>query len=564
MKKCIKEYKRWLRNTDPGDDLFDGLLMMEDKEDDIYEAFYKDLKFGTSGLRGVMMPGTNRMNVPVVRRATQGLSDYMNIYYKNPSAVISYDSRNNSKKYADAAAEVLAANDIKTYVFNEIMPVSALSFAIRELSCDMGIMITASHNPKEYNGYKVYDSEGCQIRSRVAEGIFEEIKKVDIFGDVRNGRGKGLIAAVPEKISHDFVEEAYKVSPGEDRDLSDLKLVYTPLNGTGQKPITELLSKAGLKNIHVVEEQKMPDGDFPTCPSPNPEYSEIYGLAERLCDDTDSDLIIATDPDCDRLGIAVKKGNGYKNLSGNQIAVLLFDYICRAKEIPEQAVAVRSIVSTPQIDKIAEENGIGIETCLIGFKYIGEKIGRLRDRFIFGFEEGNGYLAGDFVRDKDGVSTALLACRMAAYHKERGRTLLQALEEISEEYGYYKEKVLSFTFDGSRGVKKMQKIMDSIRKHSHEDIFGKKATTIIDYLTGEQYIIGDSSKCEMAAGTRPTGLPKENILEFVLNDESRIIIRPSGTEPKIKVYLFACSRQKATAKTIINDNAEKVKALWGK
>lgn len=565
------EYKKWLNKKDILPEIREELSEMDRDEAKIYEAFYQDLRFGTAGLRGIMGAGTNRMNIYVIGKVTQGLADYMNENFREPSAAIAYDSRNNSRFFAQTAAGILSANNIKTYIYKELMPVSALSFAVRELACDMGIMITASHNPKEYNGYKVYRSDGCQILGSVPQDILDHIEKVDIFGDVRtadfNDALKKNCSFISEKTEKKYIDKAFGYSLGED--LRDLRLVYTPLNGTGKVPVCRILEKGGLKDIHLVEEQKDPDGDFPTCPYPNPEIPEIYDLASKRCDEAGGDLILATDPDCDRVGIAEKNGGDLHIFSGNQIAVLLFDYICRKKKLPQDAVAVRTIVSTRLADQIARENGVRIEKTLVGFKYIGEKIRELEDggkeeSFIFGFEEGNGFLPGSYVRDKDGVSTALLVCQMAASHKAEGRSLTEALEELYRKYGFYREKVLNYVFEGSEGVKKISGIMDFFRNSQRESFLGERPSEITDYREGSRYMLGDCSGCVLAAGSRPTGLPRENVMGFSFRSGREFIVRPSGTEPKLKIYLFSAAADSDKAEADIEKMEREIKNLINK
>ena len=538
-----KQYEKWLAQPNLDVDIKAELEAMKGDDDAIYEAFYRDLEFGTAGLRGVMAAGTNRMNIYVIRRVTQGLANYMNSRFENPSVAISYDSRNNSRLFAETTAAVLTANGIKAYIYKQLMPVSGCSFAIRHLGCDMGIMITASHNPKKYNGYKVYNKNGCQILGSDPKDILAEIEKVDIFDDVKSMSFEEALENGAEFISEEvekaYLEKAYSYSlPSVD--LKDFKVVFTPLNGAGLMPVTWILDKAGVGNTYVVPEQEEPDGNFPTCPSPNPEEHDVYDLAIKLNEEKDADIIIATDPDCDRVGIAQKTSKGYTYPRGNHIGVLLFDYICRNKELPKDPVMIRTIVSTPLVDRIAADYGVEVQQTLIGFKYIGEKIDQLGERYVFGFEEGNGYLAGDYVRDKDGVSTAMLVAQMAAYHKSRGMDIEQVMEELYGKYGTYLENVISFTFDGSAGAKKMQEIMAFFRES--EDFLGKKMISRLDYLEQDE-------------------LPKENIMEYVFEDESKVIVRPSGTEPKIKIYLFARGEDEAKAQAIIKENEERMREL---
>ena len=543
MNEAKKRFEEWLAAPDLDEEIRADLLAMKDDDDAIYEAFYRDLEFGTAGLRGVMAAGTNRMNIYVIRRTTQGLANYMNKTFKDPSVAISYDSRNGSRRFAETTAAVLAANGIRAHMYRQLMPVSACSYAIRQLGCDMGIMITASHNPKKYNGYKVYGSDGCQIIGSVPDDILAEIEKVDIFKDVKSMSFEEALEngaeLIPESFEEEYIEKALSYSL-PDADVSDLKVIYTPLNGAGNYPVREILKRIGVKNVFVVPEQENPDGNFPTCPYPNPEEHAVYELAKKLNEEKDGDIIIATDPDCDRVGICQKTKNGYINPKGNHIGVLLFDYICKHKELPKDPVAIRTIVSTPLYDRIAADYGIEVQNTLIGFKWIGSKINELGDRYVFGFEEGNGYLPGDYVRDKDGLVTSMLVAQMVAYHKARGKDLGEVMEELFQKYGYYQESVKSFEFEGSAGADKMQEIMAFFRGST--DFMGKKIVKRIDYLEQDE-------------------LPKSNIMEYVFEDGSKVIIRPSGTEPKIKVYLFANGADREEAVRLVEENENRMKEI---
>lgn len=558
MRKIKEEFNKWIKNEEMPESLRDELEAMKKNPEDIYEAFYRDLEFGTAGLRGIMGAGTNRMNVCVIRKVTQGIANYMNDKFSEPSIAISYDSRNNSRIFAETTAGVMCANGVHVYIYSQLMPVSALSFAVRRLHCDMGVMITASHNPKQYNGYKVYNCNGCQILGNDPKEILDYINKVDIFEDVNtmefNDSLRDGCEYISRELEQEYIDKAFSFGTN-DVSLDDFSLIYSPLNGAGNGPVKKVLEKAGLKTLHIVSEQQEPDGDFPTCPYPNPENRDVYKLATDLCEEQKGDLVILTDPDCDRVGISLKMEDQYVYPKGNHIGVLLFDYLCKAKQLPQDPVMVRTIVSTELVDQIAADNGVEVEKTLIGFKYIGEKIDQLKERYVFGFEEGNGYLAGDYVRDKDGVSTTLLVCQMAAYYKQKGLSLIEVLDQISQKYGYYREKVLNFTFEGSAGLETMKSIMDYIRENQRQDIFGgKKTIQITDYLAGSTYDPKDSELKSMFGGSKPTDLPKENIMEFVYEDGSKLIIRPSGTEPKIKVYLFAHDKDYERADKLIEEN----------
>ena len=540
-------YKTWVEEPTLGTTLKDALKEMATNDEEIYDAFYRDLEFGTAGLRGIMGPGTNRMNVVVIRRVTQGIANHLKRLFPAPAVAISYDSRRNSRLFAETTASVLAANGIHVWIFPQMMPVPALSFVTRHLSCQMGIMITASHNPKEYNGFKVYGPDGGQILSQEADVILGEINQVDYFDKTMQLSFEEAMNTtckyIPEEDEATYLDAVMKLSTGED--LSELNLVYTPLNGAGLGPVSATLTRAGIGQFHVVPEQKNPDGDFPTCPRPNPELPEIYQLAMALADETAADLILATDPDSDRVGMAIPVETGtYRVLTGNEIAVLLLDYLINTKPLPPNPLIVRTIVSTPLVDYMVRLLRGEVKKTLIGFKYIGailtqlEKEGEI-ERFVFGFEEGNGFLAGAYVRDKDAVGTALLLCQMAAHHKKQGISMDDALARIYQRHGIFREKVISFEFDGAKGVETMKAIMERFRGEQREDFLGKKATKVTDYLEGETHYLGSATTCDMSIGMKPTGLPKENIMEFVYGDQTSFVIRPSGTEPKLKIYLFA-------------------------
>lgn len=585
IEKYKINYENWLNAPDLPPAIKEALVDMGTSEEEIYEAFYKDLEFGTAGLRGIMGPGTNRMNEVVIRRVTQGIANYFNgrfaetsslgladgssmeaaaVTASSPAVAISYDSRKNSRLFAETAASVLAANGLRVFIFRQMMPVPALSFVTRHLECQMGIMITASHNPKAYNGFKVYGSDGGQILSATADEILAEINRVDYFDGPKSMPFEealgGICQYITEEVENNYLQAVMDLSTGED--LSDLNLVYTPLNGAGLGPVWTTLSKAGLKQFHVVPEQKNPDGDFPTCPQPNPELPEVYQLAKVLANKKKADLILATDPDSDRVGMAIPAEaqketmndtlgelQTYRVLTGNEMAVLLLDYLIRTKPMPADPLIIRTIVSTPLVDYMAKMIHGEIKKTLIGFKYIGailtelEKEGNV-DRFLFGFEEGNGFLASPYVRDKDAVGATLLLCQMAAYHKRQGISLDKVLARIYQRHGVFREKVVSFEFEGAKGVETMKVIMERFRDEQREDFLGKKAIKVTDYLEGMTHYLGSSgTSCDMAIGMKPTGLPKENIMRFLYDDNTSFVVRPSGTEPKLKIYLFASGEE---------------------
>ena len=554
----LELYDLWCKNAKEDPDLLTELERIKGDNDAVNDRFYRDLEFGTGGLRGVIGAGTNRMNIYTVRRATQGFADYLNQEYKNPSVAISFDSRIKSDVFSKAAAEVLAANGIKVHIYTELMPTPCLSFAVRALKCQGGIMVTASHNPAKYNGYKVYGEDGCQITLRGAEIILDKINSLDIFNDVKTSSfdeelAKGNISY----ISNDVIEDFYKnvLAEGINADLcasSGLKVVYTPLNGTGNKPVREILKRLGISDVTVVKEQENPDGNFTTCPYPNPEIREALEVGLRYCNEVKPDLLLATDPDCDRVGIAVPDGDGYALFSGNEVGALLLEYICQQRikkgTMPKDPIAVKTIVTTDIVNLIGKEYGVKIIDVLTGFKFIGEQIGLLEEkgeenRYIFGFEESYGYLSGSYVRDKDAVNASMLICEMAAYYRTQGITLLQARENMYKKYGMFLQTLHSFTFEGESGMKKMADIMTQLRNDPPKEIGGLKVVKFDDYQT--------SISKDITSGTESAiTLPKSNVLAFFLEGGSKAIVRPSGTEPKIKTYFTAKQPTKAEAEAL--------------
>lgn len=494
------------------------------------------LKFGTAGLRGIMGSGNDKMNIPVVKRASQGLAAYLLRTYDNPSVVISYDSRNNSRAFAECAASVLAANDVKTFIFNEMMPVPVLSYAVKKLTCSAGIVITASHNPREYNGYKVYSCTGGQILDEEAAAIMKEIEAVDVPDGINyiefEKALQGCCSIVDDSLYVEYLAAVEQVT--EFSKENELSVVYTPLNGSGRKPVQDILGSCGF-DVFTVPEQEFEDGNFPTCPYPNPEKHEVYKIAQGYAQQRNADIIIATDPDCDRVGAMVKavarevtasdctEGEAavYELLSGNDIGLLLFDYICRTSSDVKGRTVVSSIVSTPMLDRIAAAYGVNVERTLVGFKYIGQKIDELGDSFIFGFEESNGYLTGTYARDKDGAAGAKLICRMAAFYKAQGLTLMEVLDGIYEKYGSIVSQTVNFEIGSNE---EREAVMVSVRDRQRlEDAFSD-ISGYADY----KYPREDSE------------LPPADVIRLDFEDSSRVIIRPSGTEPKIKIYISAC------------------------
>ena len=533
MRDYLSIYKYWCENALEDQDLVKELKEIENDNAKIEDAFYRELEFGTGGLRGVIGAGTNRMNIYVIRKATQGFSNYLKKHFKKPSVAISFDSRIKSDLFAKTAAEVFAANEIKVHIYKELMPTPNLSYAVRELHCAGGIMVTASHNPSKYNGYKVYGSDGCQITTNAAKEILEEIDKINPFEDVEYCQFNvalraGIISYIDDELTERFIKrvEQESVLFGEEVN-KDLKIIYSPLNGTGLKPVTEILKQNGY-NVSVVPEQEKPDGHFPTCPYPNPEILEAMQLGIEYAKKNNADLFIATDPDCDRVGSAVKneKTGEYVLISGNQMGVLLLDYICsqRSKhnKMPNRPIAIKTIVTTDMAFKIAKKYGVEIKEVLTGFKYIGEQILFLEqkheeNRYIFGFEESYGYLSGSYVRDKDAVNGVFLIAEMFSYYKTRGISLLEKLEELYKEFGYYSAYLNSFTFEGSAGAIKMKEIVERFRQ-GKVSFDGYHIDKVIDYEKG----IDD--------------LPKSNVVKIIFREGHSIVVRPSGTEPKIKTY----------------------------
>ena len=538
----MTEYERWLQQPLDDEDLTKELSSIQGQPEEINDRFYRDLEFGTGGLRGVIGAGTNRMNVYTVRKATQGLSNYLlkHAQGKPQSVAIAHDSRNKGVLFAQQSAAVLAANGIKAYIYPQLMPTPALSYAVRHLKCDAGICVTASHNPAKYNGYKAYGSDGCQVTSDMADGIMYEINALDIFADVKKmdfeeGVKQGLIEYIGEETVNAFLDDVYKESLIDD--ASNLKLVYTPLNGAGKMCVTRILDRIGIKDVTIVPEQSEPDGNFPTCPYPNPEFREALQKGLELCEKVQPDLLLATDPDSDRVGIAVNQKGEYVLMTGNEVGILLLNFIAKVKQeqgkLPAHPVAVTTIVSTDMVDPIAKDYGVEMRRCLTGFKYIGDIIAELEakegnaDSFLLGFEESYGYLSGGYVRDKDAVDGSMLICQMASYYKRQGKTLVDVMNELYEKYGYYQNATLNFAFEGEDGMKTMENIMTTLRQNPSAEIAGSKVVGRSDYLESVSY--GDKE------GT--IDLPKSNVLEYRMENGCKLIVRPSGTEPKIKIYL---------------------------
>ena len=547
-----KEYRRWLTKADMDPALLEELRAMDEKQQE--DAFYRDLSFGTGGLRGVIGAGTNRMNLYTVAKATQGLANYLKEHFRAPSVAIGFDSRINSELFSKVAARVFAANGVKVHIWPELMPVPTVSFAVRELGCSAGVMVTASHNPSKYNGYKVYGADGCQITTQGAAEVLAKIEALDIFQDVRimdfgTAWNDGRIGHIPEAVYTAFVEnvKAQSVLYG-DKTTHDVAIVYSPLNGAGRKPVLRTLKELGYTNITVVKEQEEPDGRFPTCPYPNPEIREAMELGLRYAKEKNADLLLATDPDCDRVGIAVKNAQGdYVLLSGNEVGLLLLDYLCAQKQkhgkMPKDPVLVKTIVTVDLAERIAEHYGVETRNVLTGFKYIGEQIGLLekageKRRYLFGFEESYGYLTGTYVRDKDGVDGAVMICEMFSFYAARGIRLTDQLAKLYERYGYCRNTLHSYQFEGSAGFAKMQGIMAAFRQ-GISTFGGKAVEKVLDYSAGLD------------------GLPKADVLKFYLDGGTTLVVRPSGTEPKLKLYLSVTAKDEAEAarieQAILND-----------
>lgn len=564
-------YSLWLKEAVLDPDLKTELESIKGNEDEILDRFYKNLEFGTGGLRGVIGAGTNRLNVYTVSQATQGLANYLNKNFKEPSVAIAYDSRIKSDKFAEAAAGVLAANGIKVYIYPELMPTPMLSFAVRRLHCSSGIVITASHNPSKYNGYKCYDSRGFQMTDEAAAETYEYIKNVDVFTGVKrmdfdDALAEDMVDFIEDWVKDEFTEAVLSKSLNKKLVASSgIKVLYTPLHGTGNKPVRRVLKKLGVKELEVVKTQEKPDGTFTTCPYPNPEIRQVFEEGLKETENFKADLIIATDPDCDRVGIAVLDGGEYKLMTGNEVGAMLSEYLLstlKARgELPEKPVLIKTIVTTPLIKDIANAYGAEVYDLLTGFKYIGECITELEekgeaDRYVLGMEESYGYLAGTHVRDKDGVVAAMLVTEMAAFCKTEGKTLWQYMESIYEKYGYYFNELDNYAFEGASGMKKMADMMENLRTNVPAEISGSKVVWVGDYKKGTtlDLVSGASGK---------TGLPSSNVLSYRCENGSTAIVRPSGTEPKIKIYITAKESSREKAASEVKNISEAMKGILG-
>lgn len=538
-------YKLWCEKATLDPDIKAELDKIENDEEAVFDRFYKNLEFGTAGLRGVIGAGTNRMNVYTVNQATQGLADYLLSEFENPSVAIAYDSRIKSDVFAKSAAGVLAANGIRVYFYPVLVPTPMLSFAVRRLHCSSGIIITASHNPSKYNGYKCYDPNGYQMTDEAADKTYGFIQKVDMFNGVKitdfdSAVESGMIEYIGNEIFEEFYEKVLSASVYDCKG-TDIKIIYTPLNGTGNIPVREILKRKGIENVKVVKQQEMPDGNFPTCPFPNPEIKQAFEKAIEMTNEYKADLLLATDPDCDRVGIAVNDNGEYKLLSGNEVGVMLADYLLSVRKengtLPKNPLVVKSFVTTSLVNEVSKTYGADTVELLTGFKYIGELITQLEekgeeDRFVVGMEESYGYLSGIHARDKDAVVASMLICEMACFYKKKGISLYERMQEIYKEYGVYLNALDNFVFEGASGMEKMKNIMDELRNNPPEKIAGFTVTETADYKLSVRKSILTGEETEIT-------LPKSNVLAYKLPEGNSVIVRPSGTEPKIKVYITA-------------------------
>lgn len=560
----IKLFTHWLGNTAEGDGVREELAALQgmldtdrrpEALDKIHEAFYRELEFGTGGLRGILGAGTNRMNIYTVGKATQGLADYVLRHYpRDPSIAISCDTRILSREFADRAAQIMAANGIRVYLYQEPSPTPMLSFAVRYFKTSAGIMVTASHNPAIYNGYKVYNDEGCQMTLEAADEVLNLIQRLDPFGDVKLGGTCAPILPIGAETVEAYI--AAVLGAGVPTDCKDLDVVYSPLNGSGLKSVLRILTEIGVGTVHVVESQRAPDGNFPTCPYPNPEKKEALAEGLALCRKLETpDLLMATDPDGDRIGIAVcSPKTGWAQpalLTGNEVGVLLLDFLCAKKERPEDPVIVKTIVTSNMVREICDHYGLEMREVLTGFKYIGEIIGQLEregreDRYFFGFEESYGYLSGSYVRDKDAVNGAMLICQMAAHYKAQGLTLGDRLTQLYDQYGYYVDGIAEFAFEGSAGMTAMSGVMEALRRNPPQSFAGSPVRSFVDYLHHD------------------TGLPRSEVLRYTMENGAGLIARPSGTEPKLKVYLSARESNREDSLAVTTKMKEEISEYIGK
>lgn len=565
----LKAYNNWLEKATNDKDLIEELVSIKGNNDEINDRFYKSLEFGTAGLRGVIGAGTNRMNIYTVGAASQGIADYVNSVTKNGKIAIAYDSRIKSDLFARHAATIFAANGLTVYIYPELAPTPMLSFAVRYLKCDAGVVITASHNPSKYNGYKAYGPDGCQFGPDASEYVLSIVNKVDIFSGVKTcdydtAVNEGKIKLIENDVFEAYYNEVAKQSVADDGyDLSNINVIYTPLNGAGNKPVREMLKRIGVKNLSVVKAQELPDGNFPTCPYPNPEIRQTFELALEDAKTNKADLLLATDPDSDRVGIAVYHNDEYILMTGNDVGSLLLNYLLTRKTelgtMPKNPFAVKTIVSTNLVNFIANDFGCTLKEVLTGFRFIGEQIGLLEqkgetDRYILGFEESYGYLAGGYVRDKDAVVASMLICEMCSYYKSKGMTLVDTLNSLYEKYGYIFNCQKSIACEGMGGMEKMADSMNNLRENPPKEIGGSKVVKIVDYKT--------SLSTDLESGKTDTvDLPKSNVLSYYMENGCQTLVRPSGTEPKIKIYIMAVSDNIDLSKSLANDIANSMTNL---
>lgn len=565
-----ERYALWCEKAVADKDVADELKNMKNDSEAISEAFYKDLEFGTGGLRGIIGAGTNRMNIYTVGKASQGLAAYVNSVTEKGSIAVAYDSRIKSDVFARTAASIFAANGIKVYIYEELMPTPMLSYAVRHFKCDAGIVITASHNPAKYNGYKAYGADGCQLGIEAADYVLSIMNKVDIFQDVKSmdfdtAVNEGKIEFIGDDVIEEYLNEVLACRVAPETDVKALNVVYTPLHGSGNKPVRKILTKLGVENVSVVPEQELPDGNFPTAPYPNPEIKQAFECALKLAETKNPDLLLATDPDCDRVGIAIPYDGEYKLLTGNDVGALLLDFIIDRRQangtLPKNPIAVKTIVTTELCRKIAEDKGVQLIDVLTGFKFIGEQIGILEEkgeenRFIFGFEESYGYLGGSYVRDKDAVIASMLICEMVAYYKSQGKNLIDVLDSLYKKYGYFICSQLSFTCEGASGMKQIMGIMEHLRTDMPKEIAGAKVIKADDYEKSLSFDLVNGTETKIT-------LPVSNVLCYYLEDGSSLIVRPSGTEPKIKIYLSAVGETDEKAEIKLKELEQSGTALLG-
>ena len=565
-----ERYALWCEKAVADKDVADELKNMKNDNEAISEAFYKDLEFGTGGLRGIIGAGTNRMNIYTVGKASQGLAAYVNSVTEKGSIAVAYDSRIKSDVFARTAASIFAANGIKVYIYEELMPTPMLSYAVRHFKCDAGIVITASHNPAKYNGYKAYGADGCQLCIEAADYVLSIMNKVDIFQDVKSmdfdtAVKEGKIEFIGDDVIEEYLNKVLACRVAPETDVKALNVVYTPLHGSGNKPVRRILTKLGVENVSVVPEQELPDGNFPTAPYPNPEIKQAFECALKLAETKNPDLLLATDPDCDRVGIAIPYDGEYKLLTGNDVGALLLDFIIDRRQangtLPKNPIAVKTIVTTELCRKIAEDKGVQLIDVLTGFKFIGEQIGILEEkgeenRFIFGFEESYGYLGGSYVRDKDAVIASMLICEMVAYYKSQGKNLIDVLDSLYKKYGYFICGQLSFTCEGASGMKQIMGIMENLRTDMPKEIAGAKVIKADDYEKSLSFDLVNGTETKIT-------LPVSNVLCYYLEDGSSLIVRPSGTEPKIKIYLSAVGETDEKAEIKLKELEQSGTALLG-